>query len=440
MNYRFLLLMFYFLHTDLSFAQNQKIEIKFDSNQLIDNRFYYLNEFENKTFLNSLVNVIHTTNKYLQLIDGKNSVSYLIKQGDKLTITYETEHSKLLAQSKKRNTELQFSNIYYNLFQNTFLTKKTESLCLLDESYIQYPAKREKLLNESLEVEIKFLKDYQKIHNLSKEFYLAQYNLIKSFYDEKNLAATHFPFNENYLSKIFNNYTKSINKEDQLYINSYRNAIRFYEKLYFRLKGNIINSEKLFKGEIKDFISANYIIEQIKKGSVSNFDFNNKMKNRIESIKSHRRRDYVNSQFLFNKLQSNELLDYSLNIQDYSKIKSQKLTYIIFWASWCLPCIENLKTTKSIRLEMKNKGLNIVYISLDKNKNSWHKAIDVMDLDKEKCFLIPNSEKSNITHDLKVSLIPHYSIIGLNENIDTNSLPLDNPEILERLKYLILNE
>jgi len=53
-----------------------------------------------------------------------------------------------------------------------------------------------------------------------------------------------------------------------------------------------------------------------------------------------------------------------------------KITIIDFWASWCRPCrVENPNLVQLYR-KNRNKGLSIVGVSLDKDKNKWIKAIE----------------------------------------------------------------
>lgn len=52
-----------------------------------------------------------------------------------------------------------------------------------------------------------------------------------------------------------------------------------------------------------------------------------------------------------------------------------KYVFIDFWASWCTPCrAENPYVIKAYN-EFKDKGLEVLGISLDKDKNAWLKAV-----------------------------------------------------------------
>jgi thiol-disulfide isomerase/thioredoxin len=54
---------------------------------------------------------------------------------------------------------------------------------------------------------------------------------------------------------------------------------------------------------------------------------------------------------------------------------NSKLTMIVFWASWCSPCRMEIPLLKEIKEAYKEKGLNIVSVSMDDNGDNWKKAL-----------------------------------------------------------------
>lgn len=52
-----------------------------------------------------------------------------------------------------------------------------------------------------------------------------------------------------------------------------------------------------------------------------------------------------------------------------------KVTIIDFWAAWCRPCRAENPNVVNVYKKYHEKGLNIIGVSLDRNKEDWHKAI-----------------------------------------------------------------
>ncbi len=53
-----------------------------------------------------------------------------------------------------------------------------------------------------------------------------------------------------------------------------------------------------------------------------------------------------------------------------------KIVLIDFWASWCAPCRKELPNVKRVYEKYKNKGFEILGVSLDKDRDTWLEAID----------------------------------------------------------------
>lgn len=61
-------------------------------------------------------------------------------------------------------------------------------------------------------------------------------------------------------------------------------------------------------------------------------------------------------------------------------VKRSKVTLLDFWASWCGPCRMEMPTVRRAYEYFHSKGLEIVGVSLDSNKQSWENAITTLDM------------------------------------------------------------
>ncbi len=66
----------------------------------------------------------------------------------------------------------------------------------------------------------------------------------------------------------------------------------------------------------------------------------------------------------------------SIALSDYVGKNNNKVVLIDFWASWCGPCLKEMPNIVKAYEQYKDKGFEIIGISLDENKLAWQKAID----------------------------------------------------------------
>lgn len=93
-------------------------------------------------------------------------------------------------------------------------------------------------------------------------------------------------------------------------------------------------------------------------------------------------------------------------------LAGKKYLLVDFWASWCGPCRKFIPQMKAVYEQYKDKGLNMVGISWDKDPKAWVKA-----LDEEKMPWINLLGQDDIFNEYDVRTIPSIFIIDAEGKI-----------------------
>jgi thiol-disulfide isomerase/thioredoxin len=164
----------------------------------------------------------------------------------------------------------------------------------------------------------------------------------------------------------------------------------------------------------------------------------------ISTIKNNFWRTEVENRWLTQKnahIGANNLLipanrDKEISFENILTQYKGKILYIDFWASWCIPCRQSMKHSIPLQDSYKGKNIELVYVSIDKNKSQWLNASKMEGLDNNSnSFLIKNPAQAEILQKLKIESIPRYVIIGKNGKILN---PRAKPPSVEELNRLIL--
>ncbi len=135
-----------------------------------------------------------------------------------------------------------------------------------------------------------------------------------------------------------------------------------------------------------------------------------------------------------------EITEISLLSDKGEKVAISKLKgrYILidFWASWCIPCLEELPYIRQAKKAFGDQ-LTICMISMDKNHNVWIKTISSNKLDGLMNLSVMN-EKGNMdekVEGLNIKTIPYNFL--LDENHKVIATNLHKKDLLEKLDQLI---
>lgn len=122
----------------------------------------------------------------------------------------------------------------------------------------------------------------------------------------------------------------------------------------------------------------------------------------------------------------------SVKLSDY--VGKHKYVLVDFWASWCGPCMREMPNVKAAYAKYKDSGLEIVGISLDKDKAAWEGAVKRVGMTwPQMTDMTANGSK--VATSYGVQYIPYIVIFDKKGNIVAQKL--HGAELLAKLEELM---
>ncbi|QXV65616.1 redoxin family protein [Mucilaginibacter sp. 21P] len=111
---------------------------------------------------------------------------------------------------------------------------------------------------------------------------------------------------------------------------------------------------------------------------------------------------------------NNKLLSSNGVIIDFKKVIDEpaRYTFIDFWASWCLPCRQQLPLLHKIKQKLGKYPIKFISVNLDEKPEAWKEASkkDALYLTENNFYLLPHLKKELVSK-LKMNLIPRYIVL-----------------------------
>lgn len=437
--------MYSFEKQKFNFYDKNKVNIYTEKNDTLIKSVVieeFTNEFTDRPFLIKIKEKKENLNISFNLIEPKFfKITTLIPQSIPLivyispgdSICFKFSENFLIFEGK--------NSINYNFFKNLYQLK------------LNYPTYQDKngidfFLNETIRIFYKKNDFIEEEHNkkiISNEFYLKAKEIIKFEYINWKLNTNLVPIdkiinNENYLNDININIFKRNDLKDNLYFqlalekflyilteknNKKNNKI---DGLIFKLKIIDIN----LTSDIKEYMFTKIILDYFNQlrpeeknefksiidiylQKVKNKNFNEKIiliKQNLNSLEKHLTKEVLEI----------KLLDFAGNYITFNEIlkkQNVKIKIIDFWASWCSPCIQEIKNSQVFRKNLEKGKIIFIYFSIDKKYEDWKRKI--IELKKnginDNQYLILEKDLNKIKSLFNISSVPNYVILDNNNKL-----------------------
>jgi thiol-disulfide isomerase/thioredoxin len=341
------------------------------------------------------------------------------------------------------------NNTYIGYFNNLKATGKYAWHYTFFDEYKKrteklYPLKNYEIANNIMAFKTKcdkalligenLLDSLYRIKKISNNFKLVAEQELNAMYVGRMCTPLSFvpkkKINKGYFEKLntlsFNDSSFAVMCKDYLqagalytyYIHNSINTNQLYSNLNNEMKSILENysgiiKDKLLAWQIQDYIGKNYPLfdscYQVFLNECKNLSLKNSTINKVNSFE------------LKNKISNSNTFEEILNgteVLNVNNVKSSILsqfqdsvpTLIDCWATWCIPCRDQMPFMHSFEKKYKNK-LNVVYLSFDKDEVKWKSYHKKNNLGVNQ-FIIDNDFGSAFSNYFDIQEIPRYILIS----------------------------
>lgn len=151
-----------------------------------------------------------------------------------------------------------------------------------------------------------------------------------------------------------------------------------------------------------------------------------------EAISYYTAESKVESGKPFKDIKMYDPLGNEVQLSDY--VGKNKVVLVDFWASWCGPCVKEMPMIAEAYKKYKSKGLEIVGISLDQNKESWLRGIERFDISWPQMSDLKQWE-SDVVSTYGIRSIPFTLLLDENGTIIASGLR--GHDLIRKLSLLL---
>ncbi len=116
---------------------------------------------------------------------------------------------------------------------------------------------------------------------------------------------------------------------------------------------------------------------------------------------------------------------------NYEKYKGSKLIVFDLWATWCIPCMEDMPSAIALAKKLEQKSVSYVFLSYDFNDQYWKQQSKKLGLINS--YYLSDQTRKFLSEELQVVSIPRYMILNNKGEILVVDAPSPSSPALEKL-------
>jgi len=310
--------------------------------------------------------------------------SFPIEPGDRIEIIIKNDKSLILNDLNNNEKRQQKLNVF-NDYDNWYQSKYNSDIKKLREKAFDIPFKNIDSIKQNNKKfyygsKIKFIEEYEQKGTLlkkdTKEYFLSFYHIYNLFGDFQNIVKV-FPDNNEEKHKAWKEIADYTNTNTNIVtLNILSNATN----ILFNINQNDGSLDEIIEKlnsslnpDIRDLLLYKLLLSVNDAPTFKNYldKFNSTSTN--NTFKKLLKEKYENLQLVENspKTLMQTANGTNVSIEDIISQNYGKYILINFWASWCSPCIKELKVLIPESKKLDSNDIVFIYISVDTEKNAW---------------------------------------------------------------------
>jgi len=126
------------------------------------------------------------------------------------------------------------------------------------------------------------------------------------------------------------------------------------------------------------------------------------------------------------------------SLDDVLRQYKGNLVYMDFWASWCAPCLAQIPFSKELKQKFSNRDIRFVYISVDKDRESWKRKVEDNNELLKGSYRITQLD-AGFLKDIRLERIPRYLIFDRQGKLINPDAMRPSEDGIERELLLLLD-